>query len=559
MTTTSTTATGALVLVASEDPEVRASLHEELVRSGAEVVVAHSVIDTIAELHGAEFDLAIIDVALTPKGSHDVIRVAKELSPDTGVVVLLRPEALHRTVECVRAGAFDFIQFPISDVEVGAAVGRALEHRRLRTTTAMFRASHAILVGTEVQKLPSVLVELAAELLACDAVCLLRRDGSGKLYVADSHRLGREDDSRELLELAEYAAGGLDAASPLLLPDDVSGSRELLERCRRVRAAIVCPMILGGRVDAILAAMRSADPRPFRRADAERAGVVASQIRLALENADLLQKTVAAQRLAAIGELAASVAHEINNPLVYVLANCQTARDELARLEQAGPQLHEIGQMLVDATEGAERIRDIARDLRRVARADKVEVFAISDSVRSALRISAMTVRGAVSVVVSLTDEAFVKGNAGRMSQVFINLFVNAAQAAASCSHSVELRIETTRKDDRIVTTVRDNGPGIPAEHLARIFEPYFTTKSAANGTGLGLSISRSIVEDHGGTMLVTSEPGRGTTFVVDLPAAAHDVEPLRPSGPRDAGSPLSATTTPSSASMSAGSAATTS
>jgi two-component system NtrC family sensor kinase len=533
MTNTSTTATGALVLIASEDPDVRASLRDELVRSGAEVVVARSVIDAIAELHGAEFDLAIVDDALPPRGSHDVIRVAKELSPDTGVVVLLRPEQLHRTVECVRAGAFDFIRLPISEVEVGAAVGRALEHRRLRATTAMFRASHAILVGTEVQKLPGVLVELAAELLACDAVCLLRREGSGKLYIADSHRLGREDDSRELLELVEYATGGLDSASPLLLQDDVPGGREMLERCTRVRSALVCPMIIGGRVDAILAAMRSADPRPFRRADAERAGVVASQIRLALQNADLLQKTVAAQRLAAIGELAASVAHEINNPLVYVLANCQTARDELERLESADPQLHEIGEMLADATEGAERIRDIARDLRTVARADKVEVFAVNDSVRSALRIAAMSLRGAVDVVVNLTDDAFVSGNAGRISQVFINLFVNAAQAAASCSHSVELRIETSTKGGRVVTTVRDNGPGIPAEHLARIFEPFFTTKSAANGTGLGLSISRSIVEDHGGTMLVTSEPGRGTTFVIDLPAAVH-VELLRPSERRD-------------------------
>jgi signal transduction histidine kinase/FixJ family two-component response regulator len=549
MTNTSTTATGALVLIASEDPDVRASLCDELVRSGAEVVVARSIIDAIAELHGAEFDLAIVDDALPPRGSHDVIRVAKELSPDTGVVVLLRPEQMHRTVECVRAGAFDFIRLPISEVEVGAAVGRALEHRRLRTTTAMFRASHAILVGTEVQKLPGVLVELAAELLACDAVCLLLRDGSGKLYVADSHRLGREDDSRELLELAEYATGGLDSASPLLLPDDVPRGREMLERCTRIRAALVCPMILGGRVGAILAAMRSADPRPFRRADAERAGVVASQIRLALENADLVQKTVAAQRLAAIGELAASVAHEINNPLVYVLANCETAGDELARLESADPRLREVEQMLADATEGAKRIRDIARDLRTVARADKVENFAVSDCVRSALRIAAMSLRGAVSVSVDLTDGAFVSGSAGRISQVFINLFVNAAQAAASCSHSVELRIETTSKDGRVVTTVRDNGPGIPAEHLARIFEPYFTTKSAANGTGLGLSISRSLVEDHGGTLRVTSQPGHGTTFVVDLPAAVQsardaDVELAATKRPRDSASSSTTTTT---------------
>ena len=524
MTTNSTTVPGALVLVASEDPDVRDALRDLLARCGADVIVARTVVDAIAELHGVDFDVAIVDVALPPRGSEDLIRVAKELSPDTGVVVMLRPESLDRTIECVRAGAVDFIHFPIEEGELQAVVGRALEHRRLRATAAMFRASHAILVGTQVQELPKVLVELAADMLECDGVCLMRRGAKGELYVTDAHRMARADDTDELLALTEHVTSGLTSAAPLLLPDDIVGGRDLLFGYKRVRAALACPIVIDGRIGVVLAAMRSTDPRPFRRADAERAGVVASQICLALANAQLVQKVAGAQRLAAIGEVAASVAHEINNPLVYVLANCEMAREAIAALDRGvgARQLVEIESMLEDATEGAERIRDIARDLRTLARTEETHaVFDVNGSVQSALRIAAASLRGVVTVALDLAPGAMVEGSAARISQVLINLFVNAAQAATSCGRRIVLRIDTKCTEERVVMTVRDDGPGIAAGHLVRIFEPYFTTKSASNGTGLGLSISRTIIEEHGGTMTLASEPGNGATFVIELPRTA--------------------------------------
>jgi two-component system sensor histidine kinase PhcS len=118
-----------------------------------------------------------------------------------------------------------------------------------------------------------------------------------------------------------------------------------------------------------------------------------------------------------------------------------------------------------------------------------------------------------------------------------VNLLVNAAQAAAGVGRIVRLEIDTQRQGDRIIATVRDQGPGIAPEHIGRVFDAFFTTKPVQTGTGLGLSITRAIVEDHGGTISVKSELGKSTTFVVDLPTASSARKelgtPIRPTEPR--------------------------
>jgi signal transduction histidine kinase len=468
-----------------------------------------------------------------------VVRVAKELSPDTETVIILDRDQHDAPVACVRSGAFDFLHQPISSLEVGEVIERAIGRRQLRTSTAMFRASHAILTGTAPQELPAVMVELAAELLSADGVSLYRRAAAGRLEIAYARGFSCESDEDDLLRLSERVTEGQAGAVPILLPDDATEEDGELgesssEPYGRIRSAIICPILIEGRVAGILAAQRSADPRPFRRADAERTGVFASQLRLSFENARLLEKTVASERLAAIGELAAGVAHEINSPLTYVLGNCEAALDEVAALGERG---NEIGSMLRDAKEGAERIREIAKDLRTLSRGrSESEVFDLSDAVRSALRVTRPTLRESLEVEVNLAPQMLVSGSPGRACQVFVNLLVNAAQAAAGVGRIVRLEIETQRQGDRIIATVRDHGPGIAPEHIGRVFDAFFTTKPAQTGTGLGLSITRAIVEDHGGTISVKSELGKSTTFVVDLPTASARKElgtPIRATEPR--------------------------
>lgn len=500
---------GALVLVATTDRPMAAKLRAELEAMSCQVVVVTSVIDAIAELHGVEFDLAFVAHSLPPRSGGDVVRVSHELSPDTEVVVILDDGREDAPVEYVRLGAFDFLHSPLRGDELQAVVTRALERRAERTSNAIYRASHAILSGTKPDHLPQVIVSLAEDILEADGVAFFRYLGE-RFELGERTALACDQSCSDLASIIERLPR---RDTVMVLPDDRNS--DLLESTR-IRSAIAVPIVIDGHLAGVLTASRSASPRPFRRGDAERIMVFASQLRLAIENARLIEKTVATERLAAVGELAAGVAHEIASPLTYVLGNAVSAAEEIARPRF---DVEELKAMIGDIKDGAERIRDIARDLRTLSRGSAAkETFDLAETVRSALRIAGATVRSALKVETKLEMQTPVCGSPGRLSQVFINLFVNAAHAAKTTGHMVKLDVETKREAERVVAIVRDEGPGIAPHNLGRIFDPFFTTKSSENGTGLGLSITRSIIEAHGGTIEVASELGKGTAFTIVLP-----------------------------------------
>jgi PAS domain S-box-containing protein len=257
-----------------------------------------------------------------------------------------------------------------------------------------------------------------------------------------------------------------------------------------------------------------------------------------------------ADRLASMGLLAAGVAHEINNPLTYMLLNLERIVRELpeirgafarvqseltaslgepaaaAILERAGvevatQQARILADRASEAVDGARRVAKIAGDLKVFARADSDERAAVSVNalMNKAIDIAANELRFRATVRRSYGDVPRVMANAGRLTQVFLNLVVNAAHAieeGAPSENTVE--ITTRRREGELRIEVADTGCGIPQEHLARLFEPFFTTKPAGLGSGLGLSICANIVRDHGGRIEVASEPGRGSRFTVCLP-----------------------------------------
>jgi signal transduction histidine kinase len=240
---------------------------------------------------------------------------------------------------------------------------------------------------------------------------------------------------------------------------------------------------------------------------------------------------IEADRLAALGTLAAGVAHEINNPLSYVLLNLDLLIRDLDTRRPA-----ELSARLAEARSGVERVRLIVQDLKSFSRADTerkvpVDVRRVLDST---LEIAGNEIRHRARLVRAFGEIPAVYADPSRLGQVFLNLLVNAAQAMVEGEVSRnEIRVSTgTDASGRVIVEIRDTGAGIAREHLGRIFEPFFTTKPPGVGTGLGLSICRNIITALGGEIAVESEVGRGTTFRVALPAAIPEARSPAESAP---------------------------
>ncbi|HEX8697346.1 MAG TPA: two-component regulator propeller domain-containing protein, partial [Myxococcaceae bacterium] len=276
---------------------------------------------------------------------------------------------------------------------------------------------------------------------------------------------------------------------------------------------------------------------------------------LATVNADLqvrlqeLQATrerlVHAEKMAAVGTLAAGVGHEINNPLSFIISNLHyaTAEVQSAARSEDSKRWKEVAQALDDALHGADRVRRIVQDLKTFSRVQpeqmhRVDLHTVLDLT---LAIAEAQTRHRARVVKDYGNPPDVLGDETRLGQVFLNLLVNAAQAIAE-GHADrnEIRVVTRRDaQGHAVVEVSDTGTGIPPEVLPRIFEPFFTTKDIGVGTGLGLSICHSYVEAMGGMIHVRSELGQGTTFQVVLPAAEEDAMPQGAAGVRLANAPV--------------------
>uniref|UniRef100_UPI00389953F7 two-component regulator propeller domain-containing protein n=1 Tax=Myxococcus guangdongensis TaxID=2906760 RepID=UPI00389953F7 len=237
---------------------------------------------------------------------------------------------------------------------------------------------------------------------------------------------------------------------------------------------------------------------------------------------------VQAGRMAAVGQLAAGVGHEINNPLAYIVSNLEHASEEsdmlareLGETRAAGTRLREVGQALREALHGADRVRRIVRDLKTFSRPDDekqgpVELGAVLDS---AVKIAMGELRPRAKLVRDYGDVTWVEGNEARLAQVFLNLLINAAQALPEGrAEQNEVRLVTRGgAEGWVVAEVRDTGSGISPESLGRIFDPFYTTKPVGVGTGLGLSLCHAYVTAMGGTISVESELGKGSVFRVSL------------------------------------------
>jgi PAS domain S-box-containing protein len=228
----------------------------------------------------------------------------------------------------------------------------------------------------------------------------------------------------------------------------------------------------------------------------------------------LQQELYLAQRLASVGELAAGVAHEINNPLTGVLGFSQ-------RLMRKSTD-EKVSRDLEIIHNEAQRAADVVQSLLTFARRrqSKKEYANINDVVNKALELRAYALQtGNIEVVTTLAPRLpQIMVDFAQMQEVFLNIILNAEQAMSEAHGKGKLVIKTSRIKGYVRISFADDGPGIPPENLDKVFDPFFTTREEKGGTGLGLSACHGIVTEHGGRIYARSKPGRGATFFVELP-----------------------------------------
>jgi signal transduction histidine kinase len=270
----------------------------------------------------------------------------------------------------------------------------------------------------------------------------------------------------------------------------------------------------------------TADARLMPSGDEEEPRVTL-QIRDVTERTRMQRKLLEAERLASVGLLAAGVAHEVNNPLAYTLLNLERIQSGLRELSRpdSSELLDELQTAVEMSLEGARRVQTIVQDLRRFSRSDRHDPLVpvdVREMIEFAIDMAAHATRERARVVRDFGDVPFVMASETRLTQVFLNLIVNAAQAIpAGKPEENEIRVVTRAVGtERAVIEVHDTGAGMTPAILEHIFEPFFTTKPAGDGTGLGLAICQGIATSLGGEIAVESQPGRGSVFRLFLPAA---------------------------------------
>jgi PAS domain S-box-containing protein len=234
----------------------------------------------------------------------------------------------------------------------------------------------------------------------------------------------------------------------------------------------------------------------------------------------LEQKAQLASRLASVGELASGVAHEINNPLTGVIgyAHLLLARKDISR---------DVRRDLEIINEGAQRVAGIVKKLLAFARQTKPEqrYVNINELIRNTLDLRAYELAASnIKVTLQLIrDMPMTIADPGQLQQVFLNLIINAETEMKIARDGGRLTIKTDRINNTIRITFKDTGPGIARENLETIFDPFFTTREVGQGTGLGLSVCHGIVTEHNGKIWAESEPGKGATFIIELPLTTED------------------------------------
>jgi signal transduction histidine kinase len=470
---------------------------------------------TLERVRRSDYDLVLLDVQMP---GMDGFEVCRRLRADdrTRRLPVLFLTATHYQVESrlkgLEVGADDFIVQPISNQELVARIKSVLRVKALADEIRQHNTELESKVRQRTVDVEKLANQLRAERdilretfdVFDEGLSLVGPSGALEVVNATGRRLY---DSPARGELEALARETIQKAAPCEA-SVIQGGRAYVARALPVS---------GGRAVVFVRDITDDRDREVRRLQAE--------------------------KLASIGMLAAGVAHEINNPAAFVLANIEALVGQMRAIEEkvrdlpgvtgsstageVSAVLFEATAMLQESKEGMVRIHRIVRDLGSFSHADddSTAPINVNAAIESALTMLRNELKYRARVERDLRATSAVRANSARLGQVFLNLIMNAAQALDESGIKRNVVTVSSFEDaGDVVVTVQDNGPGIPPEIIARIFDSFFTTKPRGVGTGLGLPISQGIVRSMGGEISVDSRPGAGSIFRVRLPAVAAPV-----------------------------------
>ncbi len=535
------------ILIVEDDPEMLEFMRVMLDQANCQIQVAHSGEQALEILQqeqaaGNEIDMVLLDIMMPRMDGYEVIARVKA-DPDlqnTSFIVTTALDSVSDKTLGLGIGADDYLTKPFDPRELLARIDAVMRIRR--SEQALRRRNEELAALVEINRVVTSSLELDEVLEATmrgirkimqveTGVLVLLDEETGVLTFRKTLSPEHGWVTGQTVPPGEGVVGHVVASGEPMLINDVERepyfSDEIDQELGGVSPeTILCvPLMIHNRVIGAIELVNKLDGQ-FNEQDLDLLNAMAASVAVAVDNANLyaelndfaeeLERSqaqlVQAEKMAAIGRLAASLAHEINNPLQAIHntlhLSSQAALGSEKRLQYLDMAQDEVQNLI----EIVQRMLDFYRPSRGDARPTDVNevVERVLALARKRLRHNDVEVHTALS-----DDLPTLSLVADQISQVFLNLVINAIEAMPDGG---DLWVETSLSGDEseILVTFRDSGVGMSAEEIASLFEPFYTTK--VDGTGLGLAISYGIIERHRGVIEVSSQPGAGSTFVVRLP-----------------------------------------
>ena len=549
-----------VLIVDDRDDSIQFLSEYILKPNGYQVMVARDGEVGLRKALEEQPDLIIMDLRMPKMTGLEVLSALRKTKADIPVILMTFHGSEETAVQAFRLGAKDYIIKPYTVEEMLEAIDRALTERRLRREkeelserlmranrqlerrvkelSILYSIGKSVTALLDLEKVLNRIVEAAVYITGAEEGSLLLVDKeTGELYMRAARGIGDKYARGFRLKVEDSLAGQVVKTGEPILASTEDDETLKVKTDYLVKSLLNVPLKKGDEVIGVLSVDNRVSNKPFTENDVYLLSALADYAFIAIENARLYeevkrfseeleqlveertrelretqQQLIQSEKLASIGQLAAGVAHEINNPIGIMLGFAQVLAKKIPPDDPMAKPLKAIER------EGL-RCKRIVQNLLDFARRSQPSLRPVN--VNDILEASCALIEHQVT----LQNVELIKGydpnlplvmaDDNQLQQVFMNMILNAYQAMPNGG---TLRITTRSVGQEVQIIFSDTGVGIPPENLNRIFDPFFTTKEVGRGTGLGLSVSYGIIQQHGGSIEVESQVGVGTTFIVKLP-----------------------------------------